>query len=223
MASIAQNAEDLRLRLEAACPNGGSPVSIIAVTKYATLDQMRAVIACGFTCLGESRIQDLEEKKRIFPDPNLEWHFIGRLQSNKVKKAVMLCDVIQSVDRLSLLDEINQAAEKLNKKIKIFLQVRFHHSETQGGFEPENLNHHLDKVVSFQFVEVVGIMTIGPHTSSADSIRNCFQQANQLFNDLRDDNRSIRYLCMGMSGDFEIAVAEGANMIRIGSLLLQEE
>jgi len=201
----------------------GPSVSLVVVTKYASINQMREVLATGVTQLGESKVQDLIQKKEIFPSPNLKWHFIGHLQTNKVKKAVLLADMIQSVDSVRLLELINKECALLNKKMPILLQVNIAKEEKKFGFSPEEILREENKIFSFEFIQIKGIMLIAPFILDAEKLKFYFSETKNIYNLLNSRHGGLSILSMGMSHDYKIALSCGASMVRIGSLIFKEQ
>lgn len=201
----------------------GPSVTLVAVTKYASLDQMKEVIAAGLTDLGESKIQDLIEKKEIFQSPDLNWHFIGHLQTNKVKKAVLYADMIQSVDSVRLLELIEKECSLLNKKMPVLLQVNIAKEEKKFGFSCEEILQEENKIFSFEFIEIKGIMLIAPYLSDAQKLKFYFSETKKIYDLLNSRHGGFSILSMGMSHDFQTALDYGSSMVRIGSLIYNEK
>jgi hypothetical protein len=195
------------------------PVSIVAVTKYATELQTQAMIDAGCTHLGENNVQNLAEKIERFGRAGLTWHLIGHLQTNKVKKAVALADMIQSVDSLKVLSKIDTECEKIGKMMPVLIQVNVSDDPNKYGFSTQEFLSVLPELFSFSNVDVIGIMTIGPQTTEREGIRQCFQLTRQLKESVQSNYPQFGELSMGMSGDFDIALEEGASIIRVGSFL----
>ena len=199
-----------------------SEVEIVYVTKYATLQQMQELWGCGARVFAESKQQNLEDKAAFFHDKNIVWHFIGHLQTNKVRKVVQVVHCVQSVDSWRLLEKIDLEAGKLNKKIQILLQLKNLDEKDKFGFLETEIRNNLTKFFEFENVEVTGLMMMAPHTDNEKIIRNCFRAGYKLYQDIRKEYAGFTILSMGMSADYEIAVEEGANMIRIGSKILKD-
>ncbi len=200
-----------------------APVQIIGVTKYATDAQTQAVIDAGISLLGESRVKDAEQKINHFTTPGLHWHMIGHLQTNKVKKAVALFDCIQSADSLKLLQKIDDSAREQSKMMPVLLQVNVGKEPQKSGFLEDDLLAQIEPVFSLSNLKIDGIMVIAPDTKDEKMLRDCFQKARAIFKKLKPYSPSFQTLSMGMSQDYRLAIEEGATMVRIGSLLFQEE
>jgi PLP dependent protein len=196
---------------------------IVAATKYANAEKITAIVQEGASLLGENRIQVAQEKQA---DPTLNklpvsWHFIGHLQKNKASLAVKHFDCIQSGDRLSLFETLNTHAGKHNKKQDIFIQVNPAKEASKHGFFLEEIQTHAKTLFSFPNLRVVGIMAMAPYTENTEEARPHFRETARLFHNLRSEYAEVQVLSMGMSHDYQVAIEEGANMIRVGSLLFE--
>ena len=199
----------------------GETVTIVAVTKTFPAAAIRAAIQAGLTDIGESRIQESASKK-LDIDLDCRWHLIGHLQKNKINKALALYDVIQSVDSLNLALEINQRA---TRPIDVLLQLNSSGEETKYGLTPDLLLETARRIAELDKIRITGIMTIGPLTDEIRQIRHSFKLTKHLFDELRDSNipnADIRYLSMGMTSDYKLAIEEGSNMIRVGTAIFGE-
>lgn len=197
----------------------GESVKIIAVTKNRTLNEVREVIDAGITDIGENRLQEAKEKLSNVPK-SIAKHFIGKLQTNKVKDVVNLFDIIQSVDSLKLAKKINQECEKINKIMTILIQVNTSNEPQKGGIEPSETIEFTKEASRLSNVRVQGLMTIAVHSDDQVEICNCFRKLKVLFDETQQKNIpnvNMKWLSMGMSEDYELAIEEGANMVRIGS------
>lgn len=190
---------------------------IVAVSKTFDCDAINEVYLNGFRHFGENKVQELQLKNEC--NKNIIWHFIGHLQSNKVKDVVKLVSWIDSIDSIKLLDLINKECIKLNKTINVLLQVKFTDEISKSGVKKEDA----EKLVSYAFklsnIECKGFMIIGPNTEDIEKIRFVFKQAKLLFDETQKKYPEIKILSMGMSSDYQIAYEEGSTMFRIGSAL----
>jgi len=211
---ILQEIEQIRKR-----NNLDYAIQLIAVTKYATIDQIKEVLAAGIFNLGESRVQDLLNKKAVLNDQRIKWHFIGNLQTNKVKKLIEHVALIHSGSSIKLLSKINDEAKHLNRKVPVLLQINVAKEATKSGFTIEDFLLNLPKIFSFENLEIKGIMFIAPYTKDEAVLTKYFVIVKNLYNLLKTSYNSISELSTGMSSDYLIALNEGATMIRIGSLL----
>jgi PLP dependent protein len=223
--SVKENLINIQENIEQACKRSNRPansVSIIAVTKYVSVETAKEAIAAGIQHIGENRDEGLTKKREeLGNEPT--WHFIGSLQTRKVKNIIDKVDYIHSLDRISLAEEIQKRA---SDKIKCFVQINVSGEESKHGMSPENLESFIKELEKYPSVEVVGLMTMAPFTDDQDVIRSCFKRLRNL----RDDVQALGLphapcteLSMGMSNDFEIAIEEGASFIRIGTSLVGKE
>ncbi len=204
-----------------ACGRQAEEITIVAVAKTHSLAEVEQVIKLGFTEIGESRVQEAAQK---YSDsrPACRLHMIGHLQSNKVRKAVGLFDVIQSVDSVRLAELIDAEAARLRKRCQVLLQVNASGESQKSGFNPQEIMTAADRISKMEHLELSGLMTIGPLTSDPDLIRSVYNMVRKLFGEIKSAHRereSFNILSMGMSDDYELAIEAGANMIRIGRAL----
>lgn len=194
-------------------------VKLIAVTKNHDIYVMREAIDLGTLQIGENRVQEAMEKKNTL-DRNVEWNLIGHLQTNKVKQAVALFDVIQSVDSEKLVLEIDHAAKKINKIQDILIQVNVAQEISKFGISSNDVINFATFISELTNVRLCGLMTIAPHYENPELARPIFKELFQLFINLKNKNLNhteIKWLSMGMTNDYKIAIEEGANVIRVGS------
>lgn len=219
---IAENLAILRQKIEETCKKAGrNPVEIklIAVSKYFGVDAIIEAKNCGLTDFGENRAQELTLKFEKLGD-SVTWHFIGTLQTNKVKYVVKAAKLIHSVDKPELLEEINYRAEKIGKIQKILLEVKTSEEKTKSGLETESEIISLVKRCSeLKNIQLKGLMTMAPLTEDANIIRKSFKDLRNLKDQINNKGYNLTELSMGMTSDFEIAIEEGATMIRIGSAI----
>ncbi|MGB7593953.1 MAG: YggS family pyridoxal phosphate-dependent enzyme, partial [Erysipelotrichaceae bacterium] len=191
--------------------------TVIAVSKTRTAEEIKRLIDAGFRDFGENKAQELAEKAPFLD--GIVWHFIGHLQTNKVKEVLAIADFIHSVDSIKLLDTIEKEAKKQNKKINILMQVNLANEETKFGMERSEIPAFLEAAKKCAFAQLTGIMVIGPHTDDEQEIRKVFQEAKLLQTSIQKNIPAFQECSMGMSADYRIALEEGATMIRIGTLL----
>lgn len=227
MADISKNIEQIRNKIKET--SNGKNVSIVAVTKTFGADCIESALLCGINDIGESKIQealpkfDVLSNKGIFK--NIKKHFIGHLQSNKAKKAVLNFDLIQSLDSKELAENINRHAENINKIQDCLLELKISQEVTKHGISKEYIEDlYIYCIEKCKNIKICGIMTIAPYFEDKEKSRPYFKAAYNIFTDLKNqfDNKDFLILSMGMSDDFEIALQEGANMVRIGSALFGE-
>src|SRR5574341_1178877 len=222
MVSIRTNLERLQEKIALACRKSGrkeSEISLVAVTKGVEPGRILEAIDCEVREIGENRIQEAESKFNLLPK-EVKRHMVGHLQTNKVKKALELFDMIQSLDSLKLAQEINHSSGE--KKVPLLIEVNTSGEPTKTGIRPEETLDFLRKLAELENLKVLGLMTVGPLTNDRVTIRNSFRTSRDLFEQagrLSVSNCKMEYLSMGMSSDFEIAIKEGTNMIRIGTAI----
>lgn len=198
----------------------GQDVILVAVTKFHPLENMEEVLRLGVTQVGENRVQEMEEKHDRLTLPAV-WHLQGHLQRNKVKKAVALADLIQSVDSAGILKEIDKRAEQAGKKQDVLLEFNISGEESKYGLFPKELPHIVEVARDCPHVTVKGLMCMAPIEEDAEKTRPVFKKAHALWEELKTyfpDNQ-ISILSMGMTRDFEIAIEEGATMVRVGTAI----
>jgi pyridoxal phosphate enzyme (YggS family) len=203
-----------------------SEVTLIAVTKTVEADLIRSAVDVGLRVFGENRVQEAQRKVRSeelsVMNERIRWHLIGHLQKNKVKIAVELFDLIQSVDSFELAEIISKQAEKVNKTQRILLQVKLSEEESKHGIWKDNLSSLIKRTCSLRNLKVEGLMTIPPFFDDAEKVRPYFRELRTLRAGLEKSGFKLPELSMGMSGDFEVAIEEGATMVRIGTAIFGE-
>ena len=218
--SIAENVAAVRARIEAAAQ--GRRVLLVAASKMNDAGRVREAVAAGVDACGENRVQELVEKNAQGAYTGRPLHFIGHLQKNKIKYLVGVADLIESVDSAELLTLIDRRAEKLDVVQDVLLEVNIGREEAKSGLAPEDVVKTVEFAVPLAHVRVRGLMAIPPVAASPDDSRPYFAAMRELFIDIgakKYDNTPMDFLSMGMSGDFEAAIAEGANMVRVGSAI----
>jgi len=224
---IAENVDRVRRRIaEAAGRSGrkGDQIELVAVTKYVGQAEVRALVEAGCDVLGESRPQQLWEKAGEFPDADVRWHMIGHLQRNKVRRTLPLVEMVESADSLRLVEAIDREAAALDRQMPILLEVNVSGEAAKHGFKPSELAHVVEQVAGCRHVGVRGLMCMASFTGGLDAARRDFAALRELRDRLRDrcpPEVCLEELSMGMSGDFEVAIEEGATIVRIGSLLFE--
>ncbi|MDH3890612.1 MAG: YggS family pyridoxal phosphate-dependent enzyme [candidate division Zixibacteria bacterium] len=220
--SIAHNIQQLHGQIAGACEEydrDADDITIVAVTKTHPTVVIQTVVAAGIHEIGESRVQDAEPKIKE-AGPIARYHMVGHLQTNKVRKALGLFDVIQSVDTLKLAEEINRQAGILERRVECLIEVNCSGESQKFGVNPEDSLALISQVAALSNIDLIGLMTIGPFVDDDKVIRRTFARCNELFMSGRESvGDQFDTLSMGMSGDFTLAIAEGATMIRIGSSL----
>lgn len=194
-------------------------ITLVAVTKYAPDEAVRGLVSLGLCDLGEARPQQLEARRSLAPD--VRWHLIGHLQRNKVRPVLPIASLIHSVDSLKLLERIGQIAGELGQASRVLLEVNVAGEASKDGFPLDELRAQWANCLAVPNVEIRGLMTMAPLADDPESARPVFRGLRQLRDDLRTAAVSLPDLSMGMSGDFEIAIEEGATLVRIGSALFE--
>ncbi len=223
--SIAQNIQSIRSEI-------GPSITLVAVTKNRTAEEIRKVIQAGITDMGENRLRNLPE----LPE-NITRHFIGRLQSNKVREVVRKFDVIQSVDRLKLAQKIDDECGKTGKVMPVLIQVNTSNEPQKGGVPLIDAEELFKAVSKLKNIRIRGLMTLAVHSADENKVRICFKKLKQLSDEIKNSNSelpvrtsfgpggrglSFDILSMGMSEDYRIAIEEGATMIRLGRGIFED-
>ncbi|HHU48424.1 MAG: YggS family pyridoxal phosphate-dependent enzyme [Caldicoprobacterales bacterium] len=198
-------------------------VTLIGVTKNVEVDIIRQAVSHGIVDLGENRVQELLSKYEQVED--VRWHMIGRLQRNKVRHIIDKVTMIHSLDNLPLAREINKQAEKIQRVVPVLIQVNPANEKTKAGLPYEEVIPFIETIYNLKYIKVNGLMLIAPLTDEPETVRPYFIMMKQLFDGLKRYNyphADIQYLSMGMTNDFEIAIEEGSNMVRIGTALFGE-
>ena len=226
MNNIKENLALIREKIKTAAEKSGrseDDITLVAVTKTYPPEMINEAIKCGVTDIGENKVQEIMQKYD-YVNP-VRWHLIGHLQSNKVKYIIDKVYMIHSVDSIHLMDEIDRQAKKHDLVMKILIQINISGEETKFGIRPEQIGEMLEHAKGLENIKVCGLMTILPKIDSTVSNRLHFVNINQIYIDIsaeKYDNITMQYLSMGMSGDFETAIEEGSNMVRIGRAIFGE-
>lgn len=226
--SLEERIQHVNERIQAACEASGrnrDDVNVIAVTKYVSAGMTEKVLGSGLVHIGENRWQNAEEKWNALGHRGV-WHFIGHLQTNKVKDVIGRFPYIHSLDRLSLAREIEKKAAQLDIKVQCMLQVNISGEESKYGLQPEQAVPLLKEIREFNHIQVAGLMTMAPFEEESERTRPVFRGLRELRDDLNRQaltHEPLTDLSMGMSNDFEIAIQEGATWVRLGSVLVGKE
>ncbi|HLC79315.1 MAG TPA: YggS family pyridoxal phosphate-dependent enzyme [archaeon] len=217
--TVEQNFAALQKEISQACAKvrrNPKELTLVGVSKGQSIEKIKKAVECGVADIGESYCQELEEKYTDLQKMKIDIHFIGHLQSNKVKSVVEMADYIHSVDSLTLLRKIHYAALDMNKVQNIFLEVNTSGEKQKYGMSPIEVENLLTtmKNLPYENVKFIGLMTIGPDTQDEALIRKCFQNLYDI-----KEHLNLHHLSMGMSNDFKIAIEEGATVLRIGRKL----
>lgn len=219
---VAGNLKRLKVRIDKRCASiGRNPeqIRIIGVSKTIPADGVREAMLAGLKDFGENKIQEgIRKIEAVEPKPT--WHFIGHLQRNKAKKATEYFDVIQSVDSVELAEMIAAKSREMNKEMEILLQLNSSAEAQKSGFYPGEIREAADKINKLSGLSLTGLMTIGPLTDDENLIKRSFSFTKEVYDKLKDDiGGRFEWLSMGMSGDFELALEYGANILRIGTAI----
>ncbi|SCG83529.1 UPF0001 protein [Proteiniborus sp. DW1] len=194
-------------------------ITIVAVTKTVDVDRINEAISYGISDIGENKVQEIQCKyEKIVP--NTKWHMIGHLQSNKVKYIIDKVHLIHSLDRVSLAKEIQKRAEEHDICVDTLVQVNIAEEDSKFGLRKEEVIPFIETIKDFNRIRVKGLMTIAPYVENPEEVRFVFRDLKNMFEDIKEfkfSNVDMKYLSMGMTNDFEVALEEGANMIRIGT------
>ena len=207
---------------------GRSPdgVKLIAVTKTVEIEKIQEAVDIGLRIFGENRVQEAQKKvpclKSGVSDSGIEWHLIGHLQQNKAKYAVRLFDLIHTIDSVELAEEINRQAEKIDKIQKALVQIKLSGEETKHGVSEEDFLSLLKRVKGMKNIQLKGLMAIPPFFDDPEKTRPYFRRLRELRDKAEKAGCELKELSMGMSNDFEVAIEEGATMVRIGTALFGE-
>ena len=217
--TIEQNLQKIQKRIKTACENAGrSPaeVTLVAVSKTVSADAIGAAFNAGLRHFGESRVQEaaskIEQLQRFKPD--IVWHMVGHLQTNKARTAASIFDIIHSVDSLKLAETLNDSSRK---KLRVLIQVNVADEATKSGFALTDINEAVKQIGRLPNLAIEGLMTIAPLVSDTEEVRPVFRQLRQL-----RDALGLQHLSMGMTDDFDVAIEEGATLVRIGRAIFGE-
>ena len=224
---LKENLYDVQKRIAAACQRAGRDsreVTLIAVSKTKPVTMIEEIMAEGVVDFGENKPQELKDKYEILPK-NLKWHMIGHLQRNKVKYVIDKACMIHSVDSLRLAETIQQEAGKLDLIMPVLIEVNIAREESKFGVSPEETEELVRQVAQLRNLRVEGLMTIAPFVEIAERNRVYFSNLRKLYVDIKSkniDNVNMCNLSMGMTGDYEIAIEEGATLVRVGTGIFGE-
>ncbi len=221
---LEQNLKIIHERLARAAHKRGASlrdITLVAVTKTVREEQIMQAFTLGVRHFGENRVQEALPKIAALPY-QLNWHFIGHLQTNKVKQVVEHFSLIQSLDRFKLAGALQQEGEKQERTVNVLLQVNIGAEESKHGFAVEEAEDALRAVADYSRLRVQGLMAIAPYLHNPEELRPYFRRLRQIYETVNIPGVEMRYLSMGMTNDFEVAVEEGSNMVRLGTALFGE-
>jgi pyridoxal phosphate enzyme (YggS family) len=222
---LASNLEQVRKRMAAACERAGrdpGSVTLLAVTKGQPPEVVREAAQAGLTLFGENKVQEGKAKIPLCPG-NLRWHMIGHLQTNKCRDAVDLFQMVQSVDSLHLAEELNKRAEQAARTLPVLLEVNIVGEASKFGYKPEALLAEFERINALPRLEIHGLMTVPPWSPVAERSRPMFRRLRELKEQCEQLlGAPLPHLSIGMTGDFEVAIEEGATIVRVGTALFGE-
>lgn len=224
---ITENLEQVRKNIDEACRMAGrdpKEVTLIAVSKTKPVSMLKEAYDAGARCFGENKVQEIMDKHPQLPE-DIQWHMIGHLQRNKVKYIVDKVSMIHSVDSLRLAQTIEQEAAKHNVCVPVLLEVNVAQEESKFGLKMDKVLPLIETIADFPHIKVQGLMTIAPYVENAEDNRDFFRQLKKLSVDIgakNINNVSMSALSMGMTGDYQVAVQEGATMVRVGTGIFGE-
>ena len=224
MSDIYKNLDALNEKIADVCKECGrsrDDVLLIAVTKTRTAEEINEAISWGITDIGENKVQEITDKyEKVHP---VKWHMIGHLQTNKVKYIIDKVSLIHSVDSVRLAEEINKRAGEKGLTAEILIQINAAEEESKFGIDKAGFESLLETITEqFEHIKIKGLMTIAPYDPDPENVRIYFRQVKEIFDHYRDihnDRMDFQHLSMGMSGDYEVAIQEGATMVRIGTAI----
>ncbi len=223
--SIKENVDIILKRIEESAKKSGRDfrdITVIAVSKTVDAQRAKEAVESGIINLGENRVQELVKKYEELKDTNVKWHMIGHLQRNKVKYIIDKVEMIHSVESLSLAEEINKRAAQKNLLCKVLIELNIGGEESKFGISEDSIYEFLKSMEDFENIKVMGLMTVAPFSENPEDVRWVFRKMKNIFDKISGmnyKNTQMKYLSMGMTNDFEIAIEEGANIIRIGTAI----
>ena len=220
--TLAARWAEVRARVDAACRAAGrdpAEVTVLPVSKTFGPEVVREGAALGLNRFGENKVQELREKSAALADLPLEWVLIGHLQTNKAKDVARLASEVQSLDRLELAEALHRRLETEGRTLDVLVQVKTSPEESKHGLPPEELPAFLDRLSHYSTLRVRGLMTMAVQSDDAEAVRACFRQLRELRDAAVVQGHALPRLSMGMSGDFPLAIAEGATEVRIGTAI----
>lgn len=225
-AEIESNIKNIQERINRACERAQrdpDEVSLMFVTKTVPIEIIQSALDCGYTLIGENKVQEaLQKMELVEKNQGLDFHFIGHLQTNKVKEVIRFATCIQSVDRIKLAHMLDQHLQKENRSMDILIQVNTSFEESKFGASPESVIPLIQEIAQMKSLNIKGLMTIGLFSDDESKVRQCFKRLKTIQSEVRNlqlPGVSMDVMSMGMSGDLEIAIEEGSTMIRVGTAI----
>ncbi|MDR4506361.1 MAG: YggS family pyridoxal phosphate-dependent enzyme [Candidatus Scalindua sp.] len=223
--SIRENLEYVKKRISDTAVSIGKvaeDITLVMATKTVDVDRIREAVRNGGHIIGENKVQEALKKHAALKDEDAAWHFIGHLQTNKVKDVLKFADMIHSVDRIDLAEKLDQRLLKEGRSMEVLIQVNTSYEESKYGVAPEEAISLVKEASRYETLKIKGLMTIGLFTNDEVKIRKCFKSLKQIHDMIIQESIEgveMKYLSMGMSGDYHIAIEEGANMVRVGTAI----
>lgn len=227
MSMLLDNLKDVEERIQAACDRSGrkrEDVLLVAVSKTKPVEMIEEVMTAGIVDFGENKPQELRDKYEVLPQ-NLRFHMIGHLQTNKIKYIIDRVVLIHSIDSIHLAEAVNAEAKKHNRIMPVLVEVNVAQEESKSGFLVEKTENAIREIAKLSNIRVEGLMTIAPFVENAEENRQYFVKLRKLSVDIAAkniDNVTMHHLSMGMTGDYEVAIEEGATMVRVGTGIFGE-
>lgn len=227
MSMLLDNLKDVEERIQAACDRSGrkrEDVLLVAVSKTKPVEMIEEVMTAGIVDFGENKPQELRDKYEVLPQ-NLRFHMIGHLQTNKIKYVIDRVVLIHSIDSIHLAEAVNAEAKKHNRIMPVLMEVNVAQEESKSGFLVEKTENAIREIAKLSNIRVEGLMTIAPFVENAEENRQYFVKLRKLSVDIAAkniDNVTMHHLSMGMTGDYEVAIEEGATMVRVGTGIFGE-
>ncbi len=224
MGSVEENINDIWSRIEESAEKAGKSkedIKLVAVTKTVEVERIKEAISCGIRIIGENKVQEAESKFDQITE-KVQKHLVGHLQTNKAKKALELFDFIQSIDSLRIAQEISRRASQMGKVMEVLVEINTSGEEAKFGIDPHQALSFIRSISTLEGIRIKGLMTIGLFSDNPEDTRPCFKRLKAIFHQLKEEgipNVEMTYLSMGMTNDFEVAIQEGSNMVRIGTAI----
>ncbi|MBN1904392.1 MAG: YggS family pyridoxal phosphate-dependent enzyme [Deltaproteobacteria bacterium] len=209
--------EEVKMIL-AGLPQG---VTLVGAAKTRTPSEIMEAIDAGLTIVGENYVQEAEQAFNKIGN-RVKWHMIGHLQKNKVKKAVTIFDMIETIDSMKLCTLVDRACKEMGKTMPVLIEINSGEEDQKAGVMPDSAITLIKEIATLSNIRVMGLMTMGPLTTDPEALRPCFRKTREIFDHIKDENlegAEMKYLSMGMSDSYKIAIEEGANLVRIGTRL----
>lgn len=223
--SIKENIDNIMEKINSAAKKAGrdyKDITVIAVSKTVDAQRAKEAVEGGINNLGENRVQELVSKHEQLQNQDIKWHMIGHLQKNKVKYIIDKVELIHSVESESLAKEIDKRAKQHDLVVKVLIELNVGEEESKFGVKVEEIYEFVKSLEKFENIKVMGLMTVAPYAENPEDIRWVFKKMKEIYDNVSNMNLSnfdMKYLSMGMTNDFEIAIEEGANIIRIGTAI----